>query len=738
MNLKNFLRSILVVFVLTLMFGCGKSDEPQVEEKNVPTASIENITVNDDSILFDLKVEDNDKVITAITVDLLNGDTVIQSLDIEDDYDGLEFTELTDGTEYKIALSLKYDLNDGNNEIVKDDIDTKKVLIVSEQSIVNSISSEVNKVNVGEQFYVTVSINESLSLEIESAIINGIDYQKIDLLSDEDTLFFDVSTGNVNGDVSFELQQLKVNYDGDIINYNIKNNNNFELYVFGKTVVTDVSVEDDIVLPGTNVLVTIALDNILGYDVESITINNQILQDFVTKTATELTFYVTPSLDSNYHDFLISEIVYKTENEGTNQDEEIIYNVKRINERVAVYISHSNQVQPIRTIEDLKNIDIDSNYILMNDIDLNNELWLPINRFNGYFDGNGHVIKNLTMQSNSSNTDLGEWGFFGMTGDCYIKDLKIENVNIDLENLTSKYISVAGLVGYNKGTIANSSVDGIIVGSSFNSSAYYGGLVGWNEGKIYYSSSDVDINISSESGTINVGGLAGINVGDIDWSYASGNVKGTTNAARLEIGGLVGALGGFENGNISNSFASGNVEGTGGTNMLNVGGFVGFIGGGEIINSYATGDVKGTISGADLNIGGFAGIISGTVSYSYATGDIQAEKTNDYGTVNSGGFVGNHTGNVTYSIATGDITVKSNGNSSVGKFVGNVWGTRPFESAYYYDKQVITVNGTIKADNSYGQETSNEVLNSSCLYKKILEFDQLIWDIEDGRLPIIK
>lgn len=76
---------------------------------------------------------------------------------------------------------------------------------------------------------------------------------------------------------------------------------------------------------------------------------------------------------------------------------------------------------------------------LGNDIDLANEEWIPIGNsleqpFSGYFDGNGYTISNLKItQLTEENKNL---GFFGVLGG-YVKDLKLENVTIDVENPTN-------------------------------------------------------------------------------------------------------------------------------------------------------------------------------------------------------------------------------------------------------------------------------------------------------------
>ena len=88
----------------------------------------------------------------------------------------------------------------------------------------------------------------------------------------------------------------------------------------------------------------------------------------------------------------------------------------------------------IYTVEDLKNIEknMAGSYRMMNDIDLYGIDWRPIGvdnksvSFTGSFDGNGYVIRNLTVKAQSSC----EGGLFCKLINATIKNLGIENVNI--------------------------------------------------------------------------------------------------------------------------------------------------------------------------------------------------------------------------------------------------------------------------------------------------------------------
>ncbi|MHB0990509.1 MAG: beta strand repeat-containing protein [Burkholderiales bacterium] len=157
-------------------------------------------------------------------------------------------------------------------------------------------------------------------------------------------------------------------------------------------------------------------------------------------------------------------------------------------------------------------------------------------RFSGTFDGLGHIISNITI-----NTPMvGFVGLFGVTNAASM----IRNVGLTGGSVSgSSY--VGGLVGYNFGTISNTYATGSVTGSS----NYVGGLVGVNYGTISNAYAT-----GSVTGSSTVGGLVGNNPGTISNAYATGSVTGSS-----AVGGLVGN----NVGTISNAFWNSSVNSTG-------------------------------------------------------------------------------------------------------------------------------------------------------------------------------
>ena len=176
--------------------------------------------------------------------------------------------------------------------------------------------------------------------------------------------------------------------------------------------------------------------------------------------------------------------------------------------------------------------------------------------FTGIFDGNDHVISNLTINQPTKDC-IGLFGSVGSGG-------QIRNLGVEDPNITG-YGFVGGLVGANwSGALTDCYATGTV------------------------------------SGDWDVGGLMGYNGGSLTSCYATGEVSGTA-----YVGGLVGWNWSYY-ATITSCYATGSVTGTGDR----VGGLVGWNLGGMLITScYAT----GSVSGGD-HVGGLVGWNEGTLT----------------------------------------------------------------------------------------------------------------------------
>jgi beta-lactam-binding protein with PASTA domain len=248
--------------------------------------------------------------------------------------------------------------------------------------------------------------------------------------------------------------------------------------------------------------------------------------------------------------------------------------------------------------------DYDKCFVLMADIDLAGQTYTKAiiapdmthsyspsydgTAFTGTFDGNGHTIRNLTI--NSTNSYIGLFGNVGPTG-------QIQNLNLETEDLLGGYY-VGGLTGCNSGTITNCAVSGSVSGTY---------------------DSEVDE-------TFNVGGLIGYNSGIVTNCSANAYVRG--GGFSYNIGGLIGQN---SSGTVTKCYAVVEIPWA----YDNTGGLVGYNNSGTIINCYAA----GSLPTGGWAPGGFVGNNSGHIDKCYSTCHVP----------NGGGLVAGNTGTVTNS-----------------------------------------------------------------------------------------
>ena len=337
----------------------------------------------------------------------------------------------------------------------------------------------------------------------------------------------------------------------------------------------------------------------------------------------------------------------------------------------------------------------------MNDIDLSSySNWNPIGDFDtdigftGTLDGNGYVVKNLTI---NRPTEDGV-GLFAIIGDVNtksggkVKNLGLENVNVEGNS------TVGGLAGGTLGNIDNCCVIGDISGK-----ASIGGLVGNNAGGTISNS----FASGSVTGTTDTGGLVGNNHtgGTISNSYASGSVTGTTGT-----GGLVGLN---DSGTITNSYASSEVTGNG----ERVGGLIGYNVGAVVTSSHASGKVIGNGEGT----GGLIGyIVYGGVVNSYATSEVTGN-----GNI-TGGLIGYLAeGTISSSYATGLVQ----GTTEVGGLVGHSERNAKIENSIW-NTQTTGQNAAYGSDDGTGTFNNNKGLTTSEMQdpSNWSGWDSNIWD----------
>ena len=288
----------------------------------------------------------------------------------------------------------------------------------------------------------------------------------------------------------------------------------------------------------------------------------------------------------------------------------------------------------ISTPEDLYSMDDDSDayYKLVSDIDLTD--WdddqygtsifsTTSTAFKGHLDGDGHKITGFEQTTSATYT-----GIFGYIEEgATISNVVLESPKLSFSRGNSTYCGA--FASYNLGTITNCTVTGAeltikTTSTSTTTTPYIGGFVGYNGGSIYDSSFEGTIT-NEYKGRLILGGFVGFDEGTkISNCKASAEITSTCNSTSssqevisFSIGGFVGRA----DGSIADSISEGSLTVTFSFNSENddindtiasqLGGFAGLYNSGRIKGCVANEDITFTSSQSFvINIGLFAGSVS--------------------------------------------------------------------------------------------------------------------------------
>ena len=106
--------------------------------------------------------------------------------------------------------------------------------------------------------------------------------------------------------------------------------------------------------------------------------------------------------------------------------------------------SHRHIYSPTDLTQVAKNPN--ATYILMADLDMTGEEWIPIENFSGSFDGNGKTISNLTVTVTANGSaNMGMFGSIAKAG--VVRSLHLQNITLNASETIAKNIgTVAGVV----------------------------------------------------------------------------------------------------------------------------------------------------------------------------------------------------------------------------------------------------------------------------------------------------
>jgi len=318
--------------------------------------------------------------------------------------------------------------------------------------------------------------------------------------------------------------------------------------------------------------------------------------------------------------------------------------------------------------------------------------FLPIGtgslNFTGRFDGLGHTISNLYINSTTSNTGL--FGVIGSQG-------KVSNINLFNPNISSTGLVLGAIAGSSStsSTITNVSSSG----GSLNElgSGGFVGLVGSLNGVLSNSYNSTPINANNLSFVFAnnfIGGLAGLmnSTASITNSYNVGTISvASTGSSTIAVGGLVGENASSVSQSISNSYNIGNVVAN---NTVSTGGDIGGAVGvneGQVTDVYNLGHVSSTnFTGAS---GGLVGSNSSSLSNSFWDTALTGQ-ANAVGSGNTCPSCGSSNLQLTSTYSNAGWNIGAPGSGSTWQILDNVIYPHLVTEGLY------TIQGTIYSDSA--------------------------------------
>ena len=322
-------------------------------------------------------------------------------------------------------------------------------------------------------------------------------------------------------------------------------------------------------------------------------------------------------------------------------------------------------------------------YYLTANIDLTGKSWTPIGMyfykpFTGEFDGNGYVIKGLSVSNSTSGSSSARVGvgLFGCTSGA-----KLQNVSVIDASVVN--------------TAANDVSTGILVGCGHATTIIHCYTSGTVSSKCVYGTGGIVGHTMPRTGTASAGAY-------ILRCASSATVSSTSSYA--------GGIAGGSNEDIEECYFTGSVTSSGSC----VGGIVGFITGASMKYCWSSGSVEGKQNGAN---GGVAGLVgSGSASYGYTIADVNGTnttfKTTNINYRSAQPAVGGGSAQNVY-FEKGHFSVKGTANTSWDDYTGSYLnGTGKTQAEM---RTAATYTGWAETTNPRTGET--------------------VWSVEDGKYP---
>ena len=422
--------------ILECDYNDGNGIIEQVYSNTITTDALQaptldfNFTSTKDEIQAELDTLDRDNILSIYRIEVYDNNSLVATIT---DFDNIFVDDLTSNKVYTFKAYYSYDLNDGTGVIDKVYQESYSTLAYDVQVDSLTILNE-DSIKTDEIINVRANLNNLSNIRIESIYVNNVE---VEIVGGDYTSFiiFAIKAPNMSGDFTisaskfgYTLNEISVVQDIDEAKITIP--------VASRLSVVKIATFDgsDIVNGENPAGTVITVDNPDGYEVVGCTIsktNYYGSKEFETSVIDNNHFYISLNNNSSgRQNYKIESITYLINGERVVRNYNDTFTVS------ATYIKPSESygivIKKISTPEDLLNIESGNSYEIVNDIDMTGYNW-SMKNFDGYINGNGHTISNISMIIENEYTYSQNYALFNSLRGT-IKNLFFKNVYYGIQS----------------------------------------------------------------------------------------------------------------------------------------------------------------------------------------------------------------------------------------------------------------------------------------------------------------
>ena len=358
----------------------------------IPVISM-SFTSNAESINYKLITVDNDQIINHVKLDVYNGDILIKTIT---KFDENIINELESNTLYTFRLSYTYNLNENSDDLTTTIDYVYSTLAynisISKLEVLNETSPKTNE-DVNIKFY----LDNKSNIKVSYLIINS---EKYNILGGDslNNVIIIMKAPQMSGQMNVKVERMGYVINGVTVEQEVEGLNNLNIEIFSRLDIIDISLVNgtNFDKDGFTLGYIIKIDNPKNYLIKEISyyLNHNLITESNLQIIDNNHLYIM----ANFYESTSIKMHYVKYIDETGNECVRNYTSKYVFTFKPFYVDQftfSLSVHQITTPEEFMNMDENSIYELVNDLDMTGYSWNPY-LFKGYFDGKGHTVSNLT------------------------------------------------------------------------------------------------------------------------------------------------------------------------------------------------------------------------------------------------------------------------------------------------------------------------------------------------------